>query len=278
MRRSWLKFYMALSVAAASYAAQAESRIYPQQLAASASAGAPMIGGDDLGGHLAPPGINPGSNHVQHLLKLLAARHAHDWANLAKYELANSSQRQLGRPVAVFMGDSITENWVRDDPAFFAVGFINRGISGQTSSHMLLRFMDDVVALRPQVVHIMAGTNDVAGNAGPMTDEEIEENIAAMVDLATANRIRVVLASIPPAKSFPWAPTVSPAQRIRALNQWLHNFAEQRGVGYADYYPLLADVDGGLRSELSGDGVHPQHNGYSVMEAVARESIARALR
>ncbi len=278
MGLNWFAVLAASALVAGGRTAQAQPRCQPDPAETATSTATPPQTPVTPQAGLDPSQFNPGSDRVQHLLKLLTDRHAQDWANMCKYAAANAAQRQAGRPVAVFMGDSITENWIHADPAFFASGFIDRGISGQTSSQMLVRFMADVVALRPGVVHIMAGTNDIAGNTGPITDEAIEDNISAMADLAAANGIRVVLASIPPASAFPWAPTIVPGPRIRALNQWLRQFAAQRGIGYVDYYPLLADPDGGLRADYSGDGVHPGQAGYAVMAPSAREAIARALR
>jgi lysophospholipase L1-like esterase len=201
-----------------------------------------------------------------------------DWPNLCRYRAANLSvnkQTTAGHRV-VFIGDSITENWAVADPAFFGREFINRGISGQTTPQILLRFRADVIALRPEVVHIMAGTNDVAGNTGPSTLEDVENNFKSMVDLALANAIKVVLASIPPADDIPWRPGLQPAPKIQALNVWLREYAASRGLVYLDYYRVLTTNEGALRPELGQDGVHPNRAGYDLMEPLARAAIAQA--
>jgi lysophospholipase L1-like esterase len=201
-----------------------------------------------------------------------------DWPNLCRYRAANLSvniQTTAGHRV-VFIGDSITENWAVADPAFFGREFINRGISGQTTPQILLRFRSDVIALRPEVVHIMAGTNDVAGNTGASTLEDVENNFKSMVDLALANGIKVVLASIPPADDFPWRPGLQPALKIRALNAWLREYAASRGLVYLDYYRVLTTNEGALKPGLGQDGVHPNRVGYDLMEPLTRIAIARA--
>lgn len=199
-----------------------------------------------------------------------------DWAGLCRYRADNA--RVAARPAAerriVFMGDSITENWSLAHPDFFANGAINRGISGQTTPQMLVRFEADVVALRPKAVHIMAGTNDLAGNTGPTTMRDIQNNIIAMVALAKANGIRVFLASTPPAGSFSWRPGLKPAAQIIQLNDWLRGYARRVGATYLDYHAALATSDGALKRELSPDGVHPNNDGYAVMEPITRRAIS----
>jgi lysophospholipase L1-like esterase len=194
-----------------------------------------------------------------------------DWPNLCKYRGANRSLKHP--PQAVFMGDSITENWFESDPSLFSDQTINRGISGQTSPQMLLRFFQDVIELHPKVVHILAGTNDVAGNTGPSSAQDFRNNIEAMTDLAKAHHIRVVLGSIPPAAAFPWRPGVKPADTITALNQWLKSFAQSRGLQYVDYYSVLVDGNGALKADLSPDGVHPNREGYALMRPLALAAI-----
>ena len=167
-----------------------------------------------------------------------------DWPNLCRYRSADAA---LGTPPrVVLMGDSITELWVRGDPSVFGDEVIGRGISGQTTPQMLLRFFQDVIALKPQIVHIMGGTNDVAGNTGPTSAQDVEDNITAMVELARVHHIRVVLASILPASAFPWNPSLKPASTIVELNQWLRGYALQSGSQYVDYYSVLADSKRGL--------------------------------
>jgi len=192
-----------------------------------------------------------------------------DWANLCQYradDLRLAAGPAAGRRI-VFIGDSITELWGLADPAFFSGGRVNRGISGQTTGQILLRFQADVVALHPRAVHILAGTNDLAGNTGPESMVDVHNNIAAMVALAKANGIRVYLASVPPARRFNWRPDLSPAAQVRELNTWLRAFAKAQRVTYVDYYSALTDTTGGLRAELSADGVHPDAAGYRLMAA-----------
>ena len=206
-------------------------------------------------------------------------RQANDWAYLCRYRAENQALAAAhGRPTVVFMGDSITENWARLHPEFFVGGRTGRGISGQTSPQMLTRFYQDVVALHPRVVHIMAGTNDVAGNTGPTTDADFKANITAMVDLAQANHIAVILASIPPAKAVPWSPALKPSPKIVELNGWLRDLARTRHLTYADYYAALVTDGGALRPEWTSDGVHPTAAGYAAMEPVALKAIAAARR
>ena len=216
---------------------------------------------------------------------VMAAMHAaeeervhYDWASLCRYRAENAALHRSAPPRVVFMGDSITEFWKLAHPEFFGEGYLDRGVSGQTTGQMLVRFRQDVIALKPAVVHLMAGTNDVAGNAGPTTLDAIRNNIASMVDLAVANDIRVVLASVPPAGSFPWRPGVSdPAGHIVELNDWLRRFARERGLLYVDYHEPLADERDAMKQTFSNDGVHPNRDGYSVMEPLARRAIEQAL-
>jgi lysophospholipase L1-like esterase len=179
----------------------------------------------------------------------------------------------------VFMGDSITEGWHFDGPegSFPGKPYINRGISGQTSPQMLVRFRQDVVELQPKVVVILAGTNDIAGNTGPMTLDQTEDNIASMADLATANHIRVVLCSVLPAFDFGWHPGLDPAPKIVALNTWIKSYAAEKGYVYVDYHSAMKDPRDGLPATLSKDGVHPLPAGYAVMAPLAEAGIKSAL-
>ena len=203
-----------------------------------------------------------------------------DWASLARYRDENA---RLGAPRAgerrvVFMGNSITEGWARHFATTFpGKPYVGRGISGQTSPQMLVRFRQDVIALRPAVVVINAGTNDIAGNTGPSTLEMIQDNLASMVELAQANGIRVVLASVLPASDFPWKRGLEPAPKIVALNAWMRAYAARRGAVYLDYHAAMRDARDGLRAELSGDGVHPNEVGYRVMAPLAEAAIQAAL-
>ena len=200
---------------------------------------------------------------------------AADWAWLCRYHAAN--QALAGQSVdTVFLGDSITEGWSYADPAMFAPGTVNRGISGQTSPQLVLRFMADVVALKPRVVHLMIGTNDIAGNTGPTSPQAFKDNIGAMADLARANGIVMVLGSIPPADRMTWRPELIPAGRIAELNAWLKAFAAERGLVYADYYGALAGAGGELPDRYGPDGVHPNAAGYAVMGPIALAAVAQA--
>jgi lysophospholipase L1-like esterase len=203
------------------------------------------------------------------------ARLSGDWAALNHYREANASLKPDNSRV-VFMGDSITENWARE-PRFAAnPHFVGRGVSGQTTQQMLVRFRADVIDLRPAVVHIMGGTNDVAENTGPETDAEIQDAIASMVQLALANKIKVLLASIPPAADIPWRPGLQPAPRIRRLNEWLKAYARESGARYVDYWSALATPDGAMKPGLAADGLHPDSAGYAVMEPVMLAALRAA--
>lgn len=198
----------------------------------------------------------------------------YDWAWECRYAEADSQVAQA--PRVVFIGDSITENWVGLAPTLFVDGAVGRGISGQTSPQILVRFYQDVVRLRPKVVHIMIGTNDIAGNTGPNSAEAYTNHVAAMVDLARANGIAVVLGSVLPAAKFPWKPQLSPANQVVALNTWLKDFAKARGAVYADYHTALVNPQGGMNPDLAPDGIHPNAKGYAVMEPIAKAAIAEA--
>ncbi|HVN76279.1 MAG TPA: SGNH/GDSL hydrolase family protein [Thermoanaerobaculaceae bacterium] len=204
-----------------------------------------------------------------------------DWAGLARYRADNV---RLGRPRpeeerVVFLGDSITEGWAAAVPSFFSGRpWLGRGISGQTTAQMLVRFRQDVVALRPRVVVILAGTNDLAGNGGPATPEMVFDNLVSMAEIARANGIRVVLASLLPALDFPWRRGLEPAPKIAALNALIRSYAERCGLVYLDYHSAMADRHGGLRPELTSDGVHPNAAGYAVMGPLAEAAVRRALR
>lgn len=197
-----------------------------------------------------------------------------DHGQLCRYAAANRQLRD--RPRVVFMGDSITDNWINLQPGFWTAGRVDRGISGQTTGQMLLRFRQDVIALHPAAVHIMAGTNDVAGNTGAATIETVQGNIQSMAELARANRITVILASVPPAASFPWSPDKRPAPQIAALNAWLKAYAARERFTWVDYHPALAAAGGAMKPGLASDGVHPNAAGYAAMAPVALEAIRRA--
>jgi len=203
-----------------------------------------------------------------------------DWANLEKYRNENAN---LGLPKShekrvVFMGNSITEGWSKIDSNFF-IGkpYINRGISGQTTPQMLIRFRPDVIELKPKVVVILAGTNDLAGNTGPSTPEMILGNIKSMAELAKANSIKVVLSSILPAIDYYWHPGLNPAEKIVALNAMIKEYATKNGFMYIDYHSSMADSNNGLKKEYSDDGIHPNLAGYKVMDPLVEEAIRKAL-
>ena len=204
-----------------------------------------------------------------------------DYANFARYREANA---QLAAPAAgvkrvVFMGNSITEGWVKYFPTMFSgKPYIGRGIGGQTTSQMLVRFHADVVALRPAVVVILGGTNDIAGNTGPSTLEMIEDNLQAMTEAAQANGIRVVLSSVLPVFDYPWKRGLTPAPKIVALNTWMKAYATRVGAVYLDYHAAMRDERDGLRAGLGVDGVHPNEAGYRIMSTLAESAIADALR
>jgi lysophospholipase L1-like esterase len=211
-----------------------------------------------------------------------------DWPELARYRDAN---RDLtAAPAAgvrvVFMGDSITDVWQQPEFGdFFAhPQYIDRGISGQTTPQMLVRFRPDVIALNPKVVVILAGTNDIAGNTGPMTDEEIEGNMESMAELARSHGIKVVLASITPTSAYHTRPggtpqtRVRPMSRIRALNAWIRKYAEDHGAVFLDYFSAMIDETGFMKEGLTRDDLHPNAEGYAVMAPLAEASVKRALR
>lgn len=213
------------------------------------------------------------------LFRALAAqdgpRTANDWANLCRYKADNAAVTVA--PRTVFIGDSITELWAAFDPDLFAGRTLGRGISGQTSSQILLRFNADVVALRPAVVHVMAGTNDVAANTGPISDADILRNLSAMIDIAKANRIKVVVASVPPMAKVAWRPNLPglPA-RVERINAALKDLAAAKGVVFVNYHAAMKNDQGGLSATLSQDGVHPSGAGYARMRPLTERALKMA--
>lgn len=206
---------------------------------------------------------------------------AQDWPNLNRFRAENAL---LGTPAknekrVVFLGNSITQGWIEKRPDFFSKNsYINRGISGQTTPQMLIRFRQDVIALQPKVVVILAGTNDIAGNTGPSTLEMIENNLASMAELANENGIRVVLSSVLPVFDYPWKPGLEPAEKIVTLNAWIKNYCEKKGFTYLDYFTPMADARHGMKAELTYDGVHANVEGYKVMEPLVEKAIQNALK
>lgn len=212
--------------------------------------------------------------------KMQAAQRTSDWPALCYFRSDNAVLAAL--PVdpsrIVFMGDSITQSWSLAHPEFFGPSRVNRGISGQTTPQMLLRFKADVLALKPAAVHILAGVNDIAGNTGPTTLEDIENNIMSMVELAKAHDVRVILATPLPAEKFNWAPQLKPVEAIDAYIAWIKSYAAEQGLVLADYYAPLATPAGAMKPELTLDGVHPNKAGYTLMEPVTQAAIAEVLK
>ena len=203
-----------------------------------------------------------------------------DWAGLRRYRAANAALPApgAGENRVVFYGNSITDGWARHFPLMFpGKAYVGRGISGQTTPQMLVRFHQDVVALRPTVVVILAGTNDIAGNTGTATLEMIEDNLMAMTEIAAQHHIRVILSSVLPVFDYPWKPGLEPAPTIIALNAWMKRYASDAGAIYLDYHSAMADARGGLPTALSTDGVHPNDEGYRRMAPLVDAAIARAL-
>ena len=202
-----------------------------------------------------------------------------DWANLGYYEERN---RELDLPEEnekriVFMGDSITEEWGNLYPEFFSGNYyINRGIGGQTTPQMLIRFKPDAIDLKPYAIIILAGTNDIAGNTGPSTVRMITDNIFSMAELAIAYDIIVVLASILPVYQYPWVDDVlDPLSVIDSINSKIKEYVENKGLVFLDYYSSMVDDRKGLKSDYTSDGVHPNEAGYKVMSAIADEIISQ---
>jgi lysophospholipase L1-like esterase len=203
-----------------------------------------------------------------------------DWANLEMFKEANAqlAPAAVGEDRVVFMGNSITIGWLHSRPEFFEDHpYIDRGISGQTTPQMLLRFRQDVIDLKPKVVVILAGTNDIAGNTGPMTLDQILDNLKSMSELARQNEIKVVLSSVLPAYDYPWRPGLHPDEKIPALNELIKTYAEEKGIVYLDYFTAMADERNGLPKKYAEDGVHPTAEGYAIMEPMVVAAIAQAL-
>lgn len=207
-------------------------------------------------------------------------RFHNDWANFARYRDANEALAKItsSKPRVVFMGNSITDGWINADSSFFVgKNYIDCGISGQTTPQMLLRFRSDVIDLKPAVVVILAGINDIAGNTGPMTLEETYGNIVSMAQLAKASDIPVVISSVLPAYDFPWRPGMEPANKVIELNKMLKDYCDKHNIVYLDYFNAMKDERNGLPANLSHDGVHPTLAGYRIMERLAEKAIAQAL-
>jgi len=215
-----------------------------------------------------------------YILLLLSFVSAQDWANLSKYRednaklaLASSSENRI-----VFMGNSITEGWKTFHSKFFSgKPYINRGISGQTTPQMLLRFRADVINLNPELVIILAGTNDIAGNTGPSSIEMIAHNIISMAELAMINDIKIILCSVLPVYDYTWKPGLNPVGKISALNEIIRDYAQNNGIMYLDYYSSMVDDRKGLTEDYTYDGVHPNKLGYTIMESLLKTAIDATL-
>jgi lysophospholipase L1-like esterase len=212
--------------------------------------------------------------------KAMEERLRNDWAYLARYKDDNA---EIGAPApgeerVIFYGNSITDFWINIMPEFFTgKPYIDRGISGQTTPQMLVRFRQDVINLKPKVVVILAGINDINGNTGPSTNEMIEDNIRSMVEIAKANNIQVVLSSVLPCDSIYVRPDLHPAERVLLLNVWLQKYASENQCIYLNYFPGLANEKNGLKEEYTDDGIHPNKAGYEVMAPLADEAVKKAL-
>ena len=222
-------------------------------------------------------------NRILHLVMFMLTMNwvcAQDWPNLNRFKKQNEA---LGAPKAgeqrvVFIGNSITEGWPGKDPEYFKnPSYINRGIGGQTTPQMLLRFRADVIALEPKAVVILAGTNDIAQNTGPISLEEIRDNIISMAELARAHGIEVIISSVLPAHDYHWRPGMDPHIKIPQLNEMLKAYALESEMIYLDYFTAMVDDRQGLPPEYAEDGVHPTKEGYAVMKVLAEEAIQKAL-
>ena len=201
-----------------------------------------------------------------------------DWANLKRFQQENS---ELLLPKAnehrvVFMGNSITEGWLSIRPEFFKnKPYVNRGISGQTTPQMLIRFRQDVIHLKPSTVVLLAGINDIAENTGPSTIEMIANNIVSMAELAKANHINVIICSVLPANKFPWREGLKPAEKVIKLNTILKSYSKKHKLAYVNYYSAMVNDSHGLKKELGEDGIHPNKNGYLIMEPILEKAIKK---
>lgn len=206
---------------------------------------------------------------------------AQDWANLEHFKKQNMelSSPKSGENRVVFMGNSITIGWLNLRPEYFKnKPYVNRGISGQTTPQMLLRFRQDVIDLKPSVVVILAGINDIAQNTGPITLEEIAGNIFSMTELAKENSIQVILCSVLPAFDFPWRPGLDPATKVVKLNKMIESYAKKNQITFVDYFESMADASNGLKKDLGDDGVHPNAKGYKIMEPLLEKAISNTLK
>jgi len=220
----------------------------------------------------------PTQEQMEAYRKVMDERLRNDWAFFNRYSEENKTLPAVtpGEKRVVFMGNSITEMWKTIDSDFFTRNrsFVGRGISGQTTPQMLVRFRDDVINLNPSAVVILAGTNDIAGNTGPTTVEKIFGNIVSMAELAKANKIKVIFCSVLPVYEYPWSPGLEPAGKILKLNGMLQAYCKENKLVYVDFHSALADEKMGMKAEYSPDGVHPNLEGYKVMDLLVEEAIA----
>jgi lysophospholipase L1-like esterase len=231
-----------------------------------------------------PAPVPPVSTPEEEAARQIAAMEAklEDWPQLGRYRADNAALAPAteGAQRVVFYGDSITDSWGRragTGEFFPETSYVNRGISGQTTPQMVVRFRQDVIDLRPAAVVILAGTNDIAGNTGPMTPQMTEDNFRSMIDLAKANGIRVIVASILPVADYPWKTGLAPAPKVRTLNDWLKGYCVNHSVTYLDYYSAMVGQDGGMKAGISFDGVHPNAQGYAIMAPLAQAAIDKTL-
>jgi len=221
-----------------------------------------------------------GCNQNEKITEVIKEEKVMDWPNLKQFQEANA---KLNAPTededrVVFMGNSITIGWLNMRPEFFeGKPYINRGISGQTTPQMLVRFRQDVIALQPKVVVILAGINDIAGNTGPSSLEMISDNVKGMAELAHANGIKVVISSVLPAYDFPWSPSMEPAPKVIKLNEMMKAYSIEKGHVYLDYFSAMADERNGLPKKYASDEIHPTKEGYMVMEPLVEAAIDQAL-
>ena len=207
---------------------------------------------------------------------LTTLSYGQDWANLKRFQQENSELMlaKANENRVVFMGNSITEGWLSIRPEFFKnKPYVNRGISGQTTPQMLLRFRQDVIHLKPSTVVLLAGINDIAENTGPSTIEMIANNIVSMAELAKANHINVIICSVLPANKFPWREGLKPAEKVIKLNALLQSYSKKHKLAYVDYYSAMVNDSHGLKKELGEDGIHPNKNGYLIMEPILEKAI-----
>ena len=206
--------------------------------------------------------------------------HAQDWPNLNRYKTENDTvgPPQKGEKRIVFLGSSIIEFWKNDTPDFFKSNYINRGIGGQTSAQLLLRFRADVINLKPAAVIILAGSNDIAGNTGPMTLEMIMDNICSMAELAKVHKIKVILCGNVPVYDYPWKPGIMPAEQIIKLNSMIKTYADRNKLGYLDFHTALKDERNGSKVAYTKDGVHPNEAGYRILIPLTEVAIRKVLK